>query len=308
MNGVSRIVRTEYILVKLVWTIMILISLAFGVYYIFDLLNDYNKFDVITNVNRVTSDQMAFPAITICTSFFDKFHFINNSLFKYETTTGWILREMISSFYFKRTPFNTSKVEFFETASTLGNCLRFNGLANIKDLETISSSAQTLDISLFNQYRMNISRNEYIVYRIGSPYFNVYIEDNYINAYSNALPISLEYNKSHTIPIVKAEKERKLGEPYNQCNEDKTYRQKNCIEICVNTQIKNKYNCSIPSTYKVSDTSLCSDRLRLISNFLDYYNSIYSLRAEFFKVCKYMNVRQIDLLLINQLLISGIRT
>lgn len=51
----------------------------------------------------------------------------------------------------------------------------------------------------------------------------------------------------------KTDIEKKLGEPYNPCSEavNVTYRQVNCIENCINKEIKSKYNCSILSYFEI---------------------------------------------------------
>lgn len=61
--------------------------------------------------------------------------------------------------------------------------------------------------------------NNGIVYRIADPRFNLYIGNNFLNAYFNAFPVLLEFNKSHSISVIETEIEKKLSEPYNTCTE-----------------------------------------------------------------------------------------
>jgi len=65
--GVSQIVTTESYLLKLLWTVVILCVFGFGFDNISQAVADYYKFDVITNIERVTPENVTFPAITLCT-------------------------------------------------------------------------------------------------------------------------------------------------------------------------------------------------------------------------------------------------
>ena len=79
---------------------------------------------------------------------------------------------------------------------------------------------------------------------------------------------------------------------------DKTYRQMNCIEQCINKEIKDMYNCSIPSFYKSNGLEECGGELqdyKTVKNYFDnseslYYenhiNYIINLTKQFYHVCE----------------------
>ena len=66
--------------------------------------------------------------------------------------------------------------------------------------------------------------------------------------------------------------QKRLEEPYNLClKKNDTYRQDNCIEMCIIDIFKTKYNCSLPSYYQTNQLNLCdlkgnSELLNLTKN------------------------------------------
>jgi hypothetical protein len=75
--GVPGIFTANYILLKILWSVVILGLVAVGFWNIALAVNDFYNYDVITNIKRVTPDEFTFPAITLCSdghydaSFFD---------------------------------------------------------------------------------------------------------------------------------------------------------------------------------------------------------------------------------------------
>ena len=53
---------------RLIWIAAILASVSYGFYNIAKSVNEYERFDVITNARVVIPEVLIFPAITICTS------------------------------------------------------------------------------------------------------------------------------------------------------------------------------------------------------------------------------------------------
>lgn len=259
VHGVSRIVKTDHYLVKLVWTVMILISVSSGLYIISKTVNDYNKYDVITNIERVQLKQVIFPAITVCfLRHYNKSHFINNTLIRSEITSEGHFKDF---FYYFKSPnleTNLSKLEFFKKPTFIEDCVRFNGAANI-NLETVSKNTQFLNFRIHNSFDKNISRYEFIRFTPEHSSFYAYIGNNYLNSYLDKAPIVLNYNSYYFLTVEQSDIENKLGEPYNQCENslDKKYFQLNCIEECISMKIKNKYNCSVPSFYTIKGLKPC---------------------------------------------------
>ena len=64
--GVPGIFTGNNILLKIIWTLLMLGLFGVGFWNIALAVNDFYNYDVITNIERVTPDNITFPAITIC--------------------------------------------------------------------------------------------------------------------------------------------------------------------------------------------------------------------------------------------------
>ena len=83
--GIRLIVTTDNYLFKASWAILLLISFGFGIYNVSYAANNYYQFDVITNIERVTPDNVTFPAISICAyNLYLKSHYKNGLIIKDE--------------------------------------------------------------------------------------------------------------------------------------------------------------------------------------------------------------------------------
>ena len=261
VHGIARIVKTDNVVVMAVWSIMIAGSVSFGLYNISRSINDFSKYDVITNVKRTESESATFPTITICTKDYSRYQrrFSNNTieyLFLSDKSLDFFVRA--AEFTTEKKSVNRNLIRSFNIPKSFGNCVRFNGWEN-KTLEIVETYTDTFKIDVRGSFPFN---NE--IYQITDK-LDVYISDNYLNSYLYFEPLKLESKgKDHVLSIIKAEIESRLGEPYNNCTraQDITYRQINCIEECINKEIKNKYNCSIPSYYTIAGLQTCGGQLK----------------------------------------------
>ncbi len=112
-------------------------------------------------------------------------------------------------------------LEYFKIPERQRECFRFNGASAGRALVNVTSSRDLLNITLANEYRENISPNEYFVYKFNIPdnLFRVFVSDNYLNSYLDIRPIYLAMENSHEVKVVKTDVERKLSEPYNNCRD-----------------------------------------------------------------------------------------
>jgi hypothetical protein len=302
LHGIPKAIQQESLILKLIWLLLILLSICVGIYIIFLTFNDYYQYDVITNVERVTHLSVTFPAITICTKDYVR------TWKKYQVNDEYFInfnilddfKIFLKSIQFKEKTFDLknskSGIEFFKIPKSFGSCVRFNGLS---DFRAIENKLDSFSLRALSPYQDSAILTKYIHNE-----FEVYITDNYINSFMNLDPLNLDNKKQHSISIVKAETETKLGEPYNNCTEamDKTYRQMNCIEQCINKEIKDMYNCSIPSFYKSNGLEECGGKLLdynikkadydNISNkfksidYENHINYIMNLTKQFYHVCE----------------------
>ena len=271
--GIRLIVTTDNYLFKASWAILLLISFGFGIYNISYAANNYYQFDVITNIERVTPDNVTFPAITICAyNLFWKTHYKNGSIIKDELIGNQnypkifnFLDLELTSFYSNKPPTDfkaIDRIDSFKTPDSILDCLRFNGLTN-KSIQLFKASSTTdlFKVGIKNNYIVPISDNEYLNFSFHIPYLYVYIHESHLNSLENIEPISLRINSHNVIGILKDSIEIKLTEPYNPCKEssiDEPIHQLNCIGNCIFKEIKDKYNCTfLQSLFAIKGFAEC---------------------------------------------------
>lgn len=292
--GISRIVGTEVLCLRLLWIVFVLGSISFGFFNIAQTVKDYYRYDVITNVDYITPESFTLPAVTICAQ--DKFdrayHYNNGTLISREKDTKndmLILKDFLSvvDIFPGDHEYNMSKLESFKILYSPGNlqlafsyfenlnCVRFNGASNKKrELTSLNSTSQQLTITLKRDFREDLGDN-YTTYSL-FPSLYVFIGDNYLDSFINFDPLlsNVQFGYFYDILYKKSLIEEKLGEPYNQCRESKKgqpYRIENCIEPCIARMIEEEYNCT-------QFSFRYTDQVRICENFI--------LTFEFYDVCK----------------------
>jgi len=265
--GVSKIITTESYLLKLFWTVVILCVFGFGFQNISLAVNDYYKYDKITNIERVTPKYVTFPAITICShEGYVREYYKNGSIIERKEVLSNSLKHFLNFngtfFYSTENSSNLSvnnHLDIFKIKNSINklfvDCLRFNAVTN-KSVKLFKASSPDQDryrIQLNSFYLENISNNEYYRYIIKNYYILVYVSENSLNSFENLYfsRISTNTNNSYTFGIQRVSIEIKLPEPYNSCKESSVgepYNRMNCIEACKYKEIKNKYNCTFQST------------------------------------------------------------
>ena len=229
---------------------------------------------MITNVERVTDSNFTFPAVTICAEdLFTRSHYKNKILIN-ETVisqSNISMKNFLIGYKFtnearETTPANKSdsekmSIEYFKAFyfQYVDLCLRFNGAINNQPVKLNRTDAY-LEVNITNQYRQNISNDEYFVYK---PIFNsiILIDDNYINSFIQTPTITLPYGKAYLVNILKSEIQEMLDEPYSTCKksaENQPYRKVNCIENCLFNKIATNINCTLQdSLFKIDGLKEC---------------------------------------------------
>ncbi len=94
--GVSQIVTSKSYLLKLLWTVVILVVFGFGFDNISQAVADYYKFDKITNIEGVYPESVTFPAIIICISEgYSREHYRNGLLIKKDNVFTNLLKQFL---------------------------------------------------------------------------------------------------------------------------------------------------------------------------------------------------------------------
>ena len=199
--GIPQIVTTKSHFFKVIWTILIFLAFAIGFWNISQAINDYYKFDKITNIERVLPTNVTFPAITICAiKSYTRSHYKNGSLTKIDTIQ---IRHSnvsrISKFLDGNSLFFPKDLgyylldlsdhwDFFHIIadSFAGDCVRFNAVTN-KSVEPLkaTSTEDFYDLVVANFYIENISGSwpEYYNYSFSDTKVQVYIGDNSLNSF-----------------------------------------------------------------------------------------------------------------------------
>jgi hypothetical protein len=177
--GIRLIVTTNHNFYRITWIMLMVMSVAFGIYNIALSVNNFYRFETVTNIKRVESINLTFPAITIC--FFATYkrdHYRNGSLIgsrripiKNDTVSRiYNFLDFSSTRFYSRGDFNgnfrnvSTHLDFFKVFSEYDfDCFRFDA-ATKKGLElfTANTTEQIYAVSLKSAYTEHISDNEYL--------------------------------------------------------------------------------------------------------------------------------------------------
>jgi len=277
--GIPSIFSTENIFLKLLWAFLVLTSFLVGFYNIADLTQGYYKYEVITNVERFTEKNFTVLAITICSAIpYQRLYNRDNQFVNKTEMNNLSMRNFIDFELSKR----ATNLEFFKTTDHKTECLKFNGAIHKQILTVNKTNEQLFFIALNDEYREDISNNEYFVYKSNFTYFIVFITHNYLDEFDGMVPSFYSHGKIHSINIVKSETEEKLGEPYNTCKvfPNEKYHKKNCISMCVSKKMSNTYNCTLKDIlFKIDGFEQCEISVVENSRFSENLN-LFAIECE----------------------------
>lgn len=216
-----------------------------GLANIFISLLAYFKYDVLTKVE--TKAINAFPSVTFCVQ--DQFGKLQGENIWKGTNDNISIKRFINEkdSKFKGKPLNIDQLESFKIPKLYTNCVRLNGMPKEATTETLLIDFKDKSETETDTYSVNI---------LGG--FEVYIGDNALNSFLNATPLRLNNSHYHKIENFKVDVTEKLGKPYSDCvaSGDQYYRQMNCLEKCFSAEMRDAYNCTIPSYYARANDGL----------------------------------------------------
>ena len=233
-HGLSHFYATERLIIRPMWIIIFLISFAGCSYTIFTAVADYLNYDVITVTELKPEVEVIFPAVTLCRK-------------------SPILLSMVSDCQFKTTIDCKSMLDSITIKNNnkqAVNCIRFNAFKadNKSELRKVNG------IGSNNGFEIHISESDFL------DQIEVYVEDNYLNDYTESIPVFAESIYNYEIQIYK-DLVVNLPNPYNDCKEidDPSYRRLNCLDSCTQKEVNSKYNCSIQSFYENKNLARCTN-------------------------------------------------
>lgn len=241
---ISKIIKTKYQSLKFFWIFSILILASLSGYNLFNISKKYLDYDVFTQIN-FWKDTPYFPAISFC------FPYIEN-ITKY-------LQDHPHQFLFNTELIKYNELEVF--SSNQETCLRFNtekskneNIEKSTNTNFISGLIANLNLKYFFR---NASNNQILPYKL-----KIYID----NQSSIFRPKKLDYsgmivNSGGTFFKIDRKYIENLPSPYNSCvkqntdkyvsylfeyfiKNNKTYSQKDCLELCLEESSLDKCNCS----------------------------------------------------------------
>ena len=244
----------------MVWVALILVIFGFGVQNISLAVTDYYNYDKITNIDRVTPQNVTFPAITVCSwGYFQKHYYrselVTTSRVYPNSHNVSLIKNYIVNSVFPRTTEKhvRNHLDFFTIPRLNHDCVRFNAVTNKSvELFKASSSEDYFRVKFCNYFIQEINDNisEYYNYTfIGL--LHVYIGNNHLNSFEKIQPLLLVTDSFHNVQIQKEYKETKLPPPFNPCQESsvgKPYHRWDCIDACVARETKNQFNCTFPTS------------------------------------------------------------
>ena len=250
LPAIPRIIHNDHIILKLIWFLCLIGLTLVATYYISLNILSYLSYSVITNLAIYNEEQVEFPMIGICVDYgslnvknksidtilnFCSFDSINCTYQDFEYYTDYILNECFL--------FNSGKDYYNKTTS-----IRYITRADIN---------YGLNIWLFIKSYRNI---------MGPFKISLYIQNH--SSIFNRLQAYETYNGLLIPPgdsKIQIEREfiQNLPEPYNDCikqqdtreynnsslfnyfiQNNKTYSQKDCLELCVDVFIMIQCNCT----------------------------------------------------------------
>jgi len=245
--GLNRVIKADSPLMKIVWALMALVSLAFGLYLTSETIKGYLEYEVLTQTKSVASSSSILPSVTFCFSTNetkDLNAFFNKSEFFTDVLTTNFAGEQFYDDYFG--------------GYNIRDCIMFNHYTNKSDNKLFT--AKSLDDQFF--FRIDLNRKFSKIF--------VLVSDNYDYILDWSKFVSINHNTRGKYEIsFKKELEFKLEEPYNLCQNvsDITYRQTNCLAQCRNKNIVRKYNCTLGNYYSIPGYSYCKNRTSYSSEF-----------------------------------------
>lgn len=165
-HGISNLIRTRNISIKIMWLIFLLASISVGLYYTISNIIDFLNYNTVTTIEVINEQQSEFPTVSLCG--FPRF------------TKS--IDEMILKIKFESANLNVN--DSFEEFNdrVFGKCYRFNSGRNIQGQKT----------QLLNTSQTGLSNNLQINFNLSVPEENDFAEL-LINIHNqSAIPFDME--------------------------------------------------------------------------------------------------------------------
>ena len=204
--GISKIARSNNFLVGLAWTIMSIFLACLGIWITLCNLDDYLKFETITNVDIITEGDefpkfVTFPAVTLC---MNKFKFVAEFNKSQTLATLGVVHDILPMKHFIRYSNYTSEIngsvsvldqlEYFDIPSNDMSCVRFNGIVNQRVY--FPTANLMFEIGMNINWVLNPKNSSKSYHGMTYNEKKVFITDNYKKSLLESDYLTLEQNKA----------------------------------------------------------------------------------------------------------------
>ena len=290
---ISKIIKNDHFLIKLIWLISLIGFTFLSIHYVIINVTSFLSYSFVTNIAIISETTPQFPTISFCITSGIQLPTPQNSLFSCTFDT-----KQCTFKDFEISTVNLVNANYFET------CLRFNSGKNYLNQPTeIKTISRT---SIYTGLNVTFLLDDFIIdsFLITTIYKLRISIDNYTSLF-NRLQV---YDSKSGIDIpsgntqIKIEREyyQKLAEPYNNCIKqdiseyisylfqyfkqiNKTYRQKDCFDLCILEFINAKCNCTnelFQTCYNDAITAGCMHDL-----YLQFMNKKIQMPDYCFNLC-----------------------
>ncbi len=213
IHGLAQMSKPSNLLIIIVWIVFILIASGGGCFLIYQTIEQFLRYDVITMTKVIKQTKMIFPAITICSS--------NNYDFR---------KTIIECRHGLSDPCYFTDLILYDGQKR--NCKQLNFGPNKSELVVTKGEGRV------NGYRF-IMYNPY-----DSPLRFTVTDNNQRVVWED---VREEIHQGYLTEIVLSKhNQSELGPPYNQCNDSHEYSEKFCIESCLNDKLSKVCGCEYP--------------------------------------------------------------
>jgi hypothetical protein len=277
LPGIPRMLENDHFIIKLIWLICLIGLTGLSVYYLIINVISYLSYSFVTNIAVTSETTPQFPTISFCITSSIQLPTPQNSLYSCTFDTKQCTFED-----FEISTVNLVNNNFFDA------CIRFNSGRNYSNHSTeIKTISRT---NIYTGLNVTFLLDDFII----DGFFSTTIYklrisiDNYTSLF-NRLQI---YDQKFGIDVplgntqIKIEREyyQKLAEPYNDCikqdtseyisylfqyfvQNNKTYKQINCFDLCIVEFLKTKCNC----TEEFESFQMCFNDQSIAKCMNDYY-------------------------------------
>jgi len=261
--GFSNLFKSDNIFIKIIWILCYLALLTASGIFLADTIIGYLDFEVVTNINIIREQKSEFPTVSFCFTSFEK-QAEQNPL---------DLKDILIVCSFEKKACNWTDFEFYTIKYPSFNsdlnltCYRFNSGRNYYN--------ETTSIKSISRYGPETGL--VVLFKIKDFYYDIY--DDFKVQFKTAIFIQNQsslFRRDHAYNLdtgyytpsglshITIEREfiQKLPDPHSECksNSDyfifppnKTYQQKDCLDLCFENIILQKCNCTNSNEQSIKD-------------------------------------------------------